>query len=93
MSILYCMFSRLESGDIRSGHGAAWIAGDLETGVLDFVVACWMVPVRLAACFCGMLGAGLGCCLLDGTRAPGYLLLWVVAAASKCVASKVFICR
>jgi len=50
-----------------SGHGA---------GQLDFVVACWMVPVRLAACFCGMLGAGLGCCLLDGAWAPGYLLLW-----------------
>ena len=52
---------------------------------LDFAVACWMVPGRLAACFCGMLGAGLGCCLLDGTRLPAFvecfssrMLLWVV---------------
>ena len=76
-----------------SGHGDG-------AGQLDFAVACWMVPGRLAACFCGMLGAGLGCCLLDGTRLPAFvecfssrMLLWVVAAASKCVASKVFICR
>jgi len=71
-----------------------------RAGQLDFAVACWMVPGRLAACFCGMLGAGLGCCLLDGTRLPAFvecfssrMLLWVVAAASKCVASEVFICR
>lgn len=76
-----------------SGHGDG-------AGQLDFAVACWMVPGRLAACFCGMLGAGLGCCLLDGTWLPAFvecfssrMLLWVVAAASKCVASKVFICR
>ena len=81
-----------------SGHGDG-------AGQLDFAVACWMVPGRLAACFCSFvecleLDLGLGCCLLDGTRLPAFvecfssrMLLWVVAAASKCVASEVFICR
>ena len=86
------MFSRLESGDIRTW---SWSAG-LRCCLLD---GAW-VTGRLAASFCGMLGAGLGYCLLDGTRLPAFvecfssrMLLWVVAAASKCVASEVFICR
>ena len=68
------------------------------------LLAGWCLGAWLPA-FCSFvecleLDLGLGCCLLDGTRLPAFvecfssrMLLWVVAAASKCVASEVFICR
>ena len=49
-----------------SGHGDG-------AGQLDFAVACWMVPGRLAACFveCLELDFAVACWMV-----PGYLLLW-----------------
>ena len=87
-----------------SGHGDG--AGQLDFAVACWM---WMVPGRLGAwlpAFVVLWNAWswtwdlIGCCLLDGTRLPAFvecfssrMLLWVVTAASKYVASEVFICR
>ena len=86
MSILYCMFSRLESGDIRTWRWS-WSAG-LRRCLLD-VDGAWAAG-RLAACFCSFVecleawswtwvacwSAGCGCWMVPG---PGRLGAWLPA--------------